>query len=32
LNWSDHLTGKFKIRVAKPAIQTTGWTSYSNAW
>lgn len=32
LNWSDHLTGKFKVRVAKPAIQTTSGTSFSNAW
>jgi hypothetical protein len=23
LNWSDHLTGKFRVRVAKPVIQTT---------
>lgn len=32
LNWSDHLTGKFRVRVAKPAIKTTWWTSFTKAW
>ena len=32
LNWSDHLTGKFRVRVAKPAIQTTWGTSFTKAW
>ena len=32
LNWSDHLTGKFRVRVAKPAVQTTGGTSFTKNW
>ncbi len=32
LNWSDHLTGKFKVRVARPALQTTAWTSFNKFW
>lgn len=32
LNWSDHMTGKFRVRVAKPAIVTTWGTSFTKAW
>ena len=32
LNWSDHLTSKFRVRVAKPAVQTTGATSFTKTW
>ena len=31
LNWSEHMSDKFKVRVAKPAVQSTSWTRYTTS-